>query len=97
LQEASLLRALGASKKQLSQAQWIEYGLLGSLAGLLAATGAAATGWVLAHQVFEFAFQPSPWLWLLGIMAGALCALAGGWLGLRHILNQPPLLSLREG
>jgi putative ABC transport system permease protein len=97
LQEASLLRALGASKKQLSQAQWIEYGLLGSLAGLLAATGAAITGWVLAHQVFEFAFQPSPLLWLLGVGSGALCALAGGWLGLRHILQQPPLLSLREG
>jgi len=96
LQEASLLRALGASRQQLSQAQWIEYGLLGSLAGLLAASGAAVTGWILAHQVFEFAFQPSPLLWLLGIVAGALCALGGGWLGLRHILQQPPLLSLRE-
>ncbi|PRC93166.1 ABC transporter permease [Solimicrobium silvestre] len=96
LQEASLLRALGASKKQLSQAQWIEYGLLGSLAGLLAASGAAAIGWVLAHQVFEFAFHPSPVLWLFGLVAGALCALIGGWLGLRHILRQPPLLSLRE-
>lgn len=96
LQEASLLRALGASKKQLSQAQWIEYGLLGSLAGLLAASGAAMTGWVLAHYVFDFAFHPEPLLWLIGISAGGLCALAGGWLGLRHILQQPPLLSLRE-
>jgi putative ABC transport system permease protein len=97
LQEASLLRALGASKKQLSQAQWVEYALLGSLAGLLAASGAAATGWVLAHKVFEFAFAPSWLLWVFGIVAGALCALIGGWLGLRHILRQPPLLSLREG
>lgn len=96
LQEASLLRALGASKKQLSQAQRVEYVLLGSLAGLLAASGAAATGWVLAHQVFEFAFQPSWLLWVLGIVAGALCALLGGWPGLRHVLQQPPLLSLRE-
>ena len=96
MQEASLLRALGASKKQLSQAQWIEYGLLGGLAGLLAATGAATTGWVLAHQVFQFAFQPSPLLWIVGIGSGALCALGGGWLGLRQILRQPPLLSLRE-
>jgi len=96
LQEASLLRALGASRQQLSQAQWIEYGLLGSLAGLLAASGAAVIGWVLAYQVFDFAFQPSPLLWLLGIVAGALCALGGGWVGLRHILQQPPLLSLRE-
>ena len=97
LQEASLLRALGASRKQLSQAQWIEYGLLGSLAGLMAASGAALIGWVLAHQIFEFAFQPSPLLWPLGMLAGALCALGGGWLGLRHILQQPPLSSLREG
>lgn len=96
LQEVSLLRALGASKQQLSTAQWIEYGLLGSLAGLLAASGAAATGWVLAHQVFEFAFEPSPLLWLTGVAAGALCALGGGWFGLRKILDQPPLASLRE-
>ncbi len=95
LQETSLLRALGASKSQLSQAQWIEYGLLGSLAGLLAATGAALAGWALAHYVFEFAFQPSPWLWLAGLLAGAVAALIGGWLGLRKILQQPPLLSLR--
>ena len=97
LHEASLLRALGASKKQLSEAQWIEYGLLGSLAGFLAATGAAATGWVLAHQVFEFPFQPNPLLWVVGVVAGALCALLGGWFGLRHVLQHPPLLSLREG
>ncbi len=96
LQEASLLRALGASKRQLSSAQWLEYGLLGSLAGLLAACGAATVGWVLAHQVFDFAFQPSPLLWLFGIVAGAVCALTGGWFGLRKILQQPPLTSLRE-
>jgi len=97
LQETSLLRALGASRAQLSQAQWIEYGLLGSLAGLMAASGAALIGWLLAHWVFEFAFQPSWLLWPLGMVSGALCALGGGWLGLRHILQQPPLLSLREG
>jgi len=97
LQETSLLRALGASKKQLSQSQWIEYGLLGGLSGLLAATGAAIVGWVLAYQVFDFAFQPSAVLWLLGLVSGVLCALGGGSLGLRHILQQPPLLSLREG
>lgn len=96
LREAGILRALGASKSQLSKAQWIEYGLLGSLAGLLASSGAAIVGWVLAHQVFEFAFQPSPLLWVFGLSAGALCALIGGWVGLHNILNQPPLLTLRE-
>ncbi|WP_293776148.1 FtsX-like permease family protein, partial [uncultured Oxalicibacterium sp.] len=40
--EAGLLRALGATRSQLSRAQWIEFLLVGSLAGLLAAAGATA-------------------------------------------------------
>lgn len=96
LREAGILRALGASRKQLGNAQWIEYGLLGGLAGILAASGAAIVGWVLAKQVFDFAFQPSPLFWVFGLLAGAFCAFVGGWIGLQHILNQPPLLSLRE-
>ena len=95
LQEASLLRALGASTKQLARAQWIEYGLVGALAGLLAASGAAVTGWALATRVFDFSFQPSPWLWVAGVVGGCACALLGGWVGLRDILKNPPLLSLR--
>ncbi len=96
LREVSLLRALGASERQLSKAQWIEYSLIGGVAGLLAASGAALISWVLARQVFEFEFQLSWYLWLLGTVGGILCALIGGWAGLRHILKHPPLLSLRE-
>ena len=35
MREAALLRALGATRKQLSQAQWVEFILVGSLAGLI--------------------------------------------------------------
>ena len=97
LSETALLRALGASRQQLALGQWIEYGLLGSVAGLLASLGAASAGWALAHFIFEFSFSPN---WLLpaaGIVSGAICALLGGWIGLRKILNQPPLVSLRAG
>ena len=96
LREVAILRALGASRSQLSTSQWVEYGLLGGVAGLLASSGAALVGWLLAHQVFKFSFQPSPLLWLCGVVAGVLCALIGGWIGLRAILNHPPLLTLRE-
>ncbi|MES3022277.1 MAG: FtsX-like permease family protein [Pseudomonadota bacterium] len=94
--EAGLLRALGATRKQLSQAQWIEFTLVGSLAGVLAASGAAALGWALATYQFKFAWSFSPTVWLAGIVVGAVCALAGGWLGLRKVLSQPPLQTLRE-
>ncbi|MCH8621645.1 FtsX-like permease family protein [Undibacterium sp. TS12] len=96
MREAALLRALGATRKQLSQAQWIEFLLIGGLSGVLAASGASAIGWVLARFSFNFEWSFSPLVWLAGLVVGACCALIGGWLGLRNVLNQPPLQSLRE-
>ncbi|WP_228893587.1 ABC transporter permease [Pseudoduganella aquatica] len=94
--EAGLLRALGATRKQLSQAQLIEFTLVGALAGLLAASGAAAMGWGLATYQFKFEWAFNPGVWLAGLAVGALCAIAGGWLGLRGVLSKPPLQTLRE-
>lgn len=96
LREAGILRALGATRRQLSRAQRIEFALVGALAGLLAATGAAAIGWALAKYVFSFEWNFSPLVWLAGIAAGIACALLGGWAGLRNVLRQPPLQTLRE-
>ena len=93
--EAAIMRALGAARAQLSQAQWIEFLLIGGLAGALAATGAAAVGWSLAHFVFKFEWIFDPLVWLAGVAVGAGCAFIGGWIGLRNVLNQPPLLTLR--
>jgi putative ABC transport system permease protein len=94
--EGGLLRALGATRRQLARAQWIEVGLTGALSGLLAASGAAAIGWALARFVFEFSWVFDPWLWLAGLAVGMGCAFIGGWAGLRNVLNQPPLQTLRE-
>lgn len=95
--EAALLRALGATRRQLLRAQWIEFALAGTLAGWLAASGAALIGWALAHYVFHFEWHFSPLVWLGGAAAGVVCTFVGGWIGLRNVLNQPPLQSLREG
>jgi len=94
--EAGLLRALGATRRQLARAQLIEFSLVGALAGLLAASGAAAMGWALATYEFKFEWSFASGVWPIGLAAGALCAIAGGWLGLRNVLRQPPLQTLRE-
>jgi putative ABC transport system permease protein len=96
VREAGLLRALGASRRQLSNAQVAEMLCLGGLAGLLAAAGAAAIGWALARYAFEFDYTVTPWVFVLGVGGGAACALVGGWLGLRSVLRTPPLTTLRE-
>ena len=68
----------------------------GALAGLLAAIGSTAVGWVLAERVFRFPFDIQ-WLVLPGgAIAGALLALVAGWLSLRPVLSAPPLATLRR-
>jgi putative ABC transport system permease protein len=94
--EAGLLRALGATRSQLASAQRIEFVLVGGLSGLLAASGAAALGWALAEYQFKFPWHFEPQVWAAGLLVGAVCALVGGWLGLRNVLRQPPLQTLRE-
>ncbi|MEG0822470.1 MAG: FtsX-like permease family protein [Burkholderiaceae bacterium] len=96
MREAALLRALGASRRQLAATQVVEMLALGALAGLLAAVGAAAVGWALARFAFEFDYALKPAVFLIGLAAGSLIALAGGWMGLRGVLNTPPLASLRQ-
>jgi putative ABC transport system permease protein len=96
VREAGLLRALGASRQQLSRAQIAEMLCIGGLAGFLAAVGASAVGWALAKYGFEFDYVVSPWVFVAGIGGGAAAALVGGWFGLRGVLNTPPLATLRE-
>lgn len=94
--QAALLRALGARRATLSAAQWLEHLLSGFAAGLLAGAGATLGHWALAKFVFKLAWQPSPLLWGSALAAGIACAVAGGWLALRPVLNQPPLQGLRQ-
>lgn len=97
VREAALMRALGASRRQLVNAQLLELAMGGALAGLLAAGGSIAVGWALAERVFRFPFEPQ-WLVLPGGAAiGALLALLAGWLSLRPVLSVPPLATLRNG
>ncbi len=90
------MRARGATRKELARAQRIEVMLIGSVAGLLASSGAAGIGWALAHYVFDFEWRFSPWLWIAGGAIGVACAVFGGWAGLRSVLARPPLQTLRE-
>ena len=94
--EAGLMRALGATRRQLQWAQLLELGFSGALAGILAAAAALAVGLVLARQVFEFEYQPQ-WLGLLGgLLLGAAAAMLAGSFGLRLVLRTPPIQTLRN-
>jgi putative ABC transport system permease protein len=95
VREAGLMRALGASRSQLTRAQVLELALSGLLAGALAAIGAILVGWVLATQVFDFAYRPGWWLIPAGTLAGGLFSAVAGWWSLRSVVRTPPMASLR--
>lgn len=97
IQEAALMRTLGASRAQVAAVQATEYLAIGLLAGLLAAAGAVAIGAVLASQVFEFErYSPNPWVWAAGPALGLICVAVNAWLGARAAFNAPPLAVLRQ-
>ena len=94
--DAAILRTIGASSSQLSAAQVAEFLVLGALAGVLAAGGATAIGWVLADRVFNIPYAPSGWVWLWGLGGGGLVVTLAGWLGTRNTARQPPLAVMRQ-
>jgi len=96
VREAGLMRALGASRRQLGNSQVLELALSGVLAGLLAAIGAILVGWILASQVFQFPYQAGWWLLPTGALAGGLFSAGAGWWSLRSVVATPPMATLRE-
>jgi putative ABC transport system permease protein len=94
--DAAILRTIGASARQLSAAQIAEFLVLGALAGVLAAAGATATGWVLAERVFQIPYSGTGWVWLWGVAGGALVVTLAGWIGTRNTARQPPLAVIRQ-
>ena len=94
--DAAVLRTLGASTAQLNAAQIAEFLVLGALAGLLAAGGATAVGYVLADRVFQIPFSANPLVWLIGVAGGAGAVTLAGWLGTRGTTRSPPLAVIRQ-
>ena len=94
--EFAIMRAVGASSRLLGQVQRAELLGVGLLAGVLASVVAIGVGWALARYAFEFNWSASPWVPLVGGLAGALLAWMAGWRGLREVLRRPVVETLRQ-
>jgi len=94
--EAAVMRALGASRRQIAAAQFAEFALMGGLSGLLAAGGASALGHVLAVKVLNVPYSGNAWIWLIGVGAGGAGIALAGMLGTRRVLATAPIRVLRE-
>lgn len=96
LQEAGVMRVLGASKIQLRLAQATEFGSLGLLAGTVAALAASAIAGIITVQVFKLPWQFETSLLLYGILGGTVLALITGLWATRRVTEAPPNETLRS-
>lgn len=94
--EIALLKSLGASRAQILRSQWLEFGLSGALAGLLAAAFASLMSWVVATQLLDLEFHFNLWLWLVAIVSGALLVSLVGRLAIREALKTEPMQMFRS-
>jgi len=96
INEAAILRTLGADSHYLRRLHLSEFAALGLLSGLLASAGAVLLGWILARFVLEIPYQASAIIWPIGCLGGMLVVMLAGWLGTRRLTMLPPLVILRE-
>ena len=96
LQQGAILRTLGAKRRQLQLMQWIEFVLLGTLAGFIAVAGAEIIGWFLYQKLFQlqYSWHLNYWLWI-PVLSGFIIALLANR-SLTAVINQPPLVVLRK-
>ena len=96
LREGGVMRALGASRKQLRLAQASEFAVIGLLSGVVAAIAASILAGVVATQVFDLPWEINWGMAAAGAALGMLAALAAGLFATRRVLDVPPSLVLRE-
>ena len=96
LYEGALLRALGASRRQLRAGHLAEYTALGAIAGLVAAMGTECLAWLLYSEVMHLEYSFKWQVWLAAPLVGALLVGCAGYWGTRPVLQQTPLSLLRD-
>ncbi|MGH7583105.1 MAG: ABC transporter permease [Gemmatimonadales bacterium] len=96
IREGTLLRTLGATRRQVLVILCIEYAALGLAAAVVAAVLAGGAGWALAKWVFDAHFVlPVAAMAALATGLIALTTVVGLWSSL-DVLNRPPLEVLRS-
>ncbi len=93
--ELAILKSLGAGRALLQRRIWVEFLLLGALAGALAGLLALTAGNVLAYYLFDLDMRLNPLPLLIGTVLGSLLVGVAGYWNLRGLLAVLPLSLLK--
>lgn len=90
IREATLLRVLGASRRQVSLALLAEFLCIGMLAALVAIIAANALAWYVSAQLLNIPYQFNVLLGGSALLISILSIPLAAWFGVRGFLNLPP-------
>lgn len=90
VRESTLMRVLGASRKQVVLAMLVEFLCIGVLASIVANIFTNIAAYYLATGVLDMEYQFNAWLTLQALLAAIVLVPFSAWLVARNQFNQPP-------
>lgn len=96
VRESTLMRVLGASRKQVVLAMLVEFLCIGILASIVANIFTNVAAYYLATLVLDMEYQFNAWLSVQALLAAIVLVPFSAWLVARHQFNQPPRALLQS-
>jgi putative ABC transport system permease protein len=93
--EAAVFKTLGANTRTITRMLLLEYGVLGSLAGLIGSLGAVVLTWGVSKYALEIPWRLFPGEHVSGVVLTSLLVAAIGVLSSLDVLRNKPLATLR--
>lgn len=93
--ETAVLKTLGAKRRMILTMLIIEYGILGSVAGLIGSLAATGLSYAMCKWVFEIPWEATPLVYVSGVAATLTLVLAVGAISSFDVLTRKPLAILR--
>jgi putative ABC transport system permease protein len=93
--EAAVFKTLGANTRTIARMLLFEYGVLGSLAGLIGSLGAIALTWGVSRYALEIPWRVFAGEHLAGVLLTALLVSIIGVVSSLDVLRNKPLATLR--
>ncbi|MBI3401029.1 MAG: ABC transporter permease [Acidobacteria bacterium] len=93
--EAAVFKTLGANTRTIAKMLLFEYGVLGSLAGVIGSLGAVALTWGVSTYALEIPWRIFPAEHAAGVLLTALLVAVIGVLSSLEVLRNKPLATLR--
>jgi putative ABC transport system permease protein len=96
VRESTLMRVLGASKKQVLLSMLVEFLCIGILASIVANIFTNIAAYYLAGFILNIEYQFNAWFTLQALLAAIVLVPFAAWLVARKQFNQPPRVLLQS-